>query len=811
MLQPCSNHDDDSLHQHSHKFKVICCTNSIFVDFYDHRLRSSLRQAVPSLEQFFLRPSDGKSPACRVPGHVLLTNYRALKDVVDRDKDGLKLSDDDSLDLELLVDGLLEDGDVWGRLGVERLHRKGLLDDGLLSIFIHQRLMQGIQSIDTLFKRMNNRVHPITEPRDNRTGQWTDEIHELDASPASEGHFHLATWNDYRRQFDESSGSPSPDILSEDLIRQLPGHFVLENFHNDLAQEFPQLLPTVARGGNLPIVFSDELSNFHTPESFTSIDANIRKQQQIDLNMRLVAACKTGALATVNSLLGEGASPNCLIPVDGLLCTPLIAAIENGQKKVAHLLAFRGANLEDKATFESEGETLRYTALWAATRTKQQSIVQFLLERGADINGLCTIQSTGSPRRFTCMSEAARMGLSDMFQLLLMWDTSYAEGLKHTRFVNTTDSEAEQVKQFFEAIRMGSLPSFIEALRNFSNPNVLTNEGTPLSVAAQYNQPHKIKILLEHGADVQLASLYLSRSGQQQASMALVKTVFGSQDIHAKFIRQYKRLVQLYQSSHKDGWSSLKRHCNDYRQAWAVGIEVMQNICRGKTPDGPDCLHKTLCLLSVARAVAETAVGDTGEIELLDKFDTDLLRWQLLFPKREDLNQYQFAVRKLWKVNLEGSFFLDLDFHDSDTLGRFSGLISRLLDGARGPLGLSSSSYGLNDTFSRWKQRHQDERVAIPTQTTNVSAQSSYPTQDMQESEHIGLSPESRALTTSDKTMTREVLLQKTCWLDKRSKSSTGIFFLDFTGVAEDLLRGIVFSIVFVFIHGKFMMHDRRV
>lgn len=807
MLQTCSVYDNRSSHQHSHKFKVTCYTNSVVVEVYDIRLQSILSRVSPEMEC----PIWGLEHVYQIEGHELLTNYCNLKDIVDRNNDELKLSDDENLDLELLVNGLLEDSDVWGRLGVEELHRRGLLCDDLLSKFIHRRLMQGIQSLDTLFRRMNNRFPPITHPRDNRISQWTDDIHELDASPPSEGHFDLATCLDYRRQFDESSFSLPPEILSEDLIRRLPGHFVLDNFHNDLALDFPQLLPTVSRGDDLRIVFSDELSNFHTPESFTSIDANIRKQQQIDLNTKLVAACKTGTLATVNSLLGEGASPNCLIPVDGSLCTPLIAAIENGQKKVAHLLAFRGANLEDKATFESEGETLRYTALWAATKTKQQSIVRFLLERGADINGLCTIQSTGSPRRFTCMSEAARIGLSDMFRLLLMWDTSYAEGLKHTRFVNTMDSEAEQVKQFFEAIRIGSLPSFIEALRNVSNPNVLTTDGTPLSVAAQYNQPHKIKILLEHGADVQLASLYLARSGQQQTSKALVKTVFGSQDIHAKFIRQYKRLVELYQSSHKDGWSSLKRHCNDYRQAWAVGIEVMQNICRGKPPDGPDCLHKTLCLLSVARAVAETAVGDTGDIELLDKFDTDLLRWQLLFPKREDLNQYQFAVRKLWKVNLEGSFFLDLDFHDSDTLGRFNGLISRLLDGARGPLGLSSHGYGLSDTFSRWKKRQQDDRISNLTPTTNASAESNHASQDAQGSEQVALPPESRALTTSDKTMTREAILQKTSWLDTRSKSSTGIFFLDFTGVAEDLLRGIVFSIVFVFIHGEFKMRDRRV
>lgn len=811
MLHFCSDKDDNLSHQRRHKFKVIYHASWVYVEIYDIQLKSILLQAAPGLGPYLSRPSFEFSTACLIPGRWFLANYRALKDIVDGGQDRLKLSHDDALDLELLVNGLLEDGDVWDRREAEDCRRVGLLDESLLRKFIHQRLMQGIQSLDTLFTRMDNKDRPRIETRDIRAGQWTGEIHELDASSASEGHFHLATWNDHRRRSDEASCSLSPDILSEDLIRQLPGHFVLDNFHDDLARDFPQLLPTVSRGGDLPIVFSDELSNSHTPESFTSVDSDIRKQQQIDLNMKLVAACKTGALTTVNSLLGEGASPNCLMSVDGRLCTPLIAAIENGQKKVAHLLAFRGANLEDKATFESEGEILRYTALWAATRTKQQSIVQFLLERGADINGLCTIQSTGSPRRFTCMSEAARMGLSDMFQLLLMWDTSYAEGLKHTRFVNTMDPEAEDVKQFFEAIRMGSLSSFIEALRNISNSNVLTTEGTPLSMAAQYNQPHKIKILLEHGADVQLASLYLSRSGQQQTSKALVKTVFGSQEIHAKFIRQYKKLIQLYQSSHKDGWSSLKRHRNDYRQAWAVGIEVMQNICRGKPPDGPDCLHKTLCLLSVARAVAETAVGDTGDMELLDKFDTDLLRWQLLFPKREDLHRYQFAVRKLWKVNLEGSFFLDLDFHDSDTLGRFNGLISRLLDGARGPLGLSSHEYGLNNTFSRWKQRRQDDRITNLTPTTNASADSNHASQDAQGSEQVGLPPESRALTTSDKTMTREAILQKTSWLDTRPKSSTGIFFLDFTGVAEDLLRGIVFSIVFVFIHGKFKMHDRRV
>ncbi|ETS76610.1 hypothetical protein PFICI_11997 [Pestalotiopsis fici W106-1] len=740
------------VHEHTHKFGVVCGAGSVFVDIYDTRLLSTLKKAIPDAYKFFseTQPILGACSSWRINGIDLLNHCQELKSFMNGDSSGSGLSSDDSLDLKLLVDGLLEDGQVWNHLDMEHLYREGLVNATIRDKFLHQRLMRGIQSLDTVFKTATERREKVDGefgPTTPESNPWFRGIYELESSPTG-FEFHQDTWDHHRQQVDENEDSNTP------------------------------------------------------------LDADTEQQHQIDLNTKLVAACRAGWEPAVTSLLSSGASPSCLVEIGGRVYTPIISAIEGRYESIVQQLILTGANLEHMASVQSEEETLRYTALWAATKTNQPSIVRLLLEHGADLIARSIVQDGVSQRSFTCMSEAARLGLANMFNLLLMWDTSYSEGLKKTKFIDDSHPDAEQAKKLFEAIKMGSETSFVEALEKLGDPNILMSMGTPLSMAAQFDQPDKIRTLLNHGADVQLASLYLYRSGQQQTSKALVKTVFGAQNIRVRFIKQYERLVQLSESTDEDKLKSFKRHCYNYRQAWAIGIETMQNICCGKPPDGPDGLQRTLALLAVARAIAETTVADTGDIGVLDKFDTDLLRWQLLFSDDKDLSPYRRAVHDLWKVDLEGSLFLDPDFEDPDTLGRFNGLISGLIEGARESLGLDyPSGHGLNETFSRWKMRHKDKSKATPAASP---APSILPVQTNEvwgkahENEPPDPSPESTAPPTCDQVVSRKMILQKTSWLDSRSKAATGIFFLDFTGVAEDLLRGYIFSVVFFFIHGLY-------
>jgi hypothetical protein len=71
----------------------------------------------------------------------------------------------------------------------------------------------------------------------------------------------------------------------------------------------------------------------------------------------------------------------------------------------------------------------------------------------------------------------------------------------------------------------------------------------------------------------------------------------------------------------------------------------MEQICRGSVPKGPKHITETLAFLAVGRAVAEASAGYSGEVMLIDKFDGDLLRWQMLFPDNQDLELYREAVR----------------------------------------------------------------------------------------------------------------------------------------------------------------------
>ncbi|KAH6643386.1 hypothetical protein BKA67DRAFT_665200 [Truncatella angustata] len=799
-------HRFDSPHQHTHLFRAVCREQSIAVDIYNLNMIINLGKIIGETESLSDKWPIPLQYGTGINGITLLKHYRKLKDFLDNPNRDIWLPVSDILDLKLLVEGLLEDADVWDRIGIETLHDLGVLDPSLLNTFLHRRLIRGIRSLDSVFKTADAPFHAskgIAPPQDNEIE--FEVIHELDSTPALVSHFHVPTWEYHQRQNRGVVDSSSAGInsLPEELLCRLPEHFMLDSFHDDLPQDFPQLLPTVSRGPNFPIIFSEELNNFHSSESFVSTEPSREKQQQADLDVKLVSACKHGILGAVQSLLDQGASPNCQVRTDNKTYSPLIAAIESSNETVVRHLVFKGANLNDKAAVVAEGETLLYTALLAATRTNQCSIINFLLERGADINELSTSETATARRTFTAMSEAARLELMDAFKLLLLWDTSYSAGLKQTGMISNSDPESKEVKQLFDAVKSGSSSSLIRIMGSIRDPNILTFEGTPLSLAAQCNQPHKIKILLEHGADVQLASLYLSRSGQQKIAKVLVKTVYGSQNVRTKFVRQYERLVSLSQSSRQNNLKSFKRHCYNYRQAWSVGLEVMEDICRGKAPDGPDCLHKTLALLAVARAVAETSVGDNGDIRLLDKFDTDLLRWQLLFPNEEDLAPYRFTVRELWKVDLSEKLFLDLDFDDSDTLGRFNGLISRLLDGARRPLDLDKShSNGLNESFSRWKLNRSGADGLNPHSAPMHVAEGNQRREDA--GYHLRLETMTRNIVpvTCDKKMSREQILKTTRWLNPSSGLTSSICFFDFTTVAEDLLRGVIFSIVFVFIHG---------
>ena len=106
------------------------------------------------------------------------------------------------------------------------------------------------------------------------------------------------------------------------------------------------------------------------------IPAAFTKANVSDNNAKFIQAAKDGSLATVQTLLADGASPNTTddngVPV-------LMWAANNGHSEVVKLLLEKGAEVNAKATIKN----VEWTALKVARRMGHTDIVQLLEKAGA--------------------------------------------------------------------------------------------------------------------------------------------------------------------------------------------------------------------------------------------------------------------------------------------------------------------------------------------------------------------------------------------------------------------------------------------
>ena len=788
---------------------------------------SNLQRIVARPDQRFI-----SAPVTTVDGRVLLRSYRALRDFLDEPHPPFQISEDERLDLKLLVEGFLEDRDFWYPMGFMRLSYSGDLDPVLWNKFLNRQLRRGIRSLDNAFRKADGSGARSNEELELAFGMTdlapdvdvsssdlcgpTNSIFELDSTPTSSTiPDRSARGSCEPTPSNQTSPSLHKEAISlEDVFRSLPSHYPIDYFFDNLSEEHPQLLPVVSRTETYPLIFGDELNENFATEGFYQQSARHEQPEQIELDASLIAACRSGTLTSVISILEKGASSKSRVTIQDQIYTPLIAAVEANQQEIVRHLVRKGADIEEKCLSKTDTERLEYTALFAATRMGNISMMQLLLELRASINEVSTREEQLHRHAITPLQEAIRLKDRDAFWLLLLWDTSYSTGLKQARMAGDGGPSLSEATMLLDMVKTGNQSRLEDIIKIGADVNAVSFEGSPLSVAASFNQAHKIKLLLKYGADVHLASLYLSRTNQNSAAKLLVKTadggIQGVRNVRNKFIRQYGRLVNISQSSPTSQLRAFKRECPTYQQGWTTGIRVMDNICCGKVPNGPNRLSDTLAFLIVARAVAETSAGDTGDINLIDKFDSDLLRWQMVFPEADCVAHYREAVRSLWSVELSGKFFLDLDFDDTETLGSFQGIIARIIDGVRGPLELDKEqSTGLNETYERWRKHRRE-----PTKLHPQSVPASVPLPDEQVIERSSPSRPCSATRIENVTssiggmpeMTREQILQSTEWLTSRRVEPVKIYFFDMTGVASNLVRGVIFSIVFVFIHGNSLL-----
>ncbi|KAL6414837.1 putative multiple ankyrin repeats single kh domain protein [Ilyonectria robusta] len=710
--------------------------------------------------------------------------------------------------LQLLVEGFLEDYAVWSRYGIGELWRRHIIDDNLRSKFTNERVVRGISALDDGFKCADSvLVNAPTESNDDL------DIGLEDLNPPVVDFF---------------AGVPNSDVLLPELLTPSPpwdppnqnARGSINNDWYDSVLSYPWGWPTPAESPHsAPSVPSE-------PWCFTSYDSDPSGQLPLgdaaanpcDDGTLLLGAIQSKDAREVSRLLDKVADVNCFISVPGGYTTPLIASIQVLSDDFVNLVIERGADINLRVEMKDGNHAHSFTALHAAVDLGCLPIVKILLSHGADLSALWKLRGEHAFSEASALNVAQKNHHQDIFELILTWNTSFAPNYKKINFVDDSNlsEKASKARKLLRATAEGKIDAIIQLLRTGADINAISFNGTALSVASQSKKQHVINALLRRGASASLASLYLGRSGHTDVAESLVKFAYGKrvgfQNLRARFIRQYKRLVRISHSS-RTKLGNVTEKFPSYRRVWSTGIAVAQNICKGETPSN---VLDTVALLAIARAIAETLAGDKGEIDFIDQFESDLVRWQQLFLDEDSLGSYREAARLLWGVEITEHLIHDDDSNNDHVLEQFKELISTLLDKAHDGLGLytapvdgdDDASLRLDISIARFKQRRLVQhdlallsigRRACSPRLPIVSASVALPTPSS------GFQPSSPPR--APKNSLREPVLKDPVpdpMLQDISQHLTQDVIHEYTAwmrrAVEYLIRGAIFAIVFYFL-----------
>jgi ankyrin repeat protein len=214
----------------------------------------------------------------------------------------------------------------------------------------------------------------------------------------------------------------------------------------------------------------------------------------------------------------EGPRPSLFGPAVFKSKSPLFVAVEKGHADIVDLLIAAGANVNAK---NDEGEV---TALYEATRRKDAEIVERLLKAGADVNvqlkrgggtPLLLAAALGDkrivemlvakgadlsfkpPSGSTVLHEAAKSGQKDVVEFLL---TRNVDLNAVDSFGRTPLDDACQKLNNNAVVRV--------LLEHNANPNTKDVENSPLRLAVGLKDLEMAGLLLDHGADPNLADRF---------------------------------------------------------------------------------------------------------------------------------------------------------------------------------------------------------------------------------------------------------------------------------------------------------------
>lgn len=210
-----------------------------------------------------------------------------------------------------------------------------------------------------------------------------------------------------------------------------------------------------------------------------------------------------------------------------------------------------------------------------------------------------------------------------------------------------------------------------------ANVNVAVEGKLPLLVAVRAGRSDIINLLLEAGAaPIRLSCLpeaerlWLAKSRSSQGFDP--STLF--EGVSAATCKVYRLYWEFRENFTLCAKALPHRECCEYHsKAWDMGIGVMRGLCQGKPPSS---VEDTLLFLCLTHAMAKAMDGqDFPELEA--RFMKDLGRWQFLSgSKHFDLPKFQSAVAGIWHTDLRNYDCAQNPDHES--LMRFQGLARSL-------------------------------------------------------------------------------------------------------------------------------------
>ncbi|KAK1989153.1 hypothetical protein LZ30DRAFT_817821 [Colletotrichum cereale] len=302
------------------------------------------------------------------------------------------------------------------------------------------------------------------------------------------------------------------------------------------------------------------------------------------------------------------------------------------------------------------------------------------------------------------------------------------------------DQGADASDALVAATRFGFQGVVEVLLQHGVDVNCITENGSPLSVAAKHWHRSLAMSLVQRGADVHMAIKCLrlgglstdDHSSAEDMLRKLPKTLPTTRptpaqravNLSARGDMRYlrNRLVSAFPAVKQKAsiststFRKVGQKLSRYRSSWSLGVKTLRMLINGRAPEG---LTEAIAFLCLARAMVDTLKARHHR-DFLQDFMQDLPRWQVIFNPA-DVIAYREALLLMWGV--------DLDIYDSPCHadpGGFQRLVSILANNIDDRLGALPSK-SLLGPQRVWMQ--QEECVGYPLEIANPPPQANIMTE----------------------------------------------------------------------------------